>query len=347
MKQLDILLPYSTLPADLYRSLVHHIEASALAQLLGYGKTITTTSCASRTTLPEERWLAQQFNLPYQEDQERFSPALAHILMAHFNIPVTDGHWFIVQPSHFNVGMNQITLTPYTQIDLTDSEAQALFSVAQTLCAEHGVQLYYGDRHFWFLKADDWSELSTTSPAVIQGNGIDSGLPVGAHARDWRKLHNEIQMSWFSHSVNEARENANLLPMNGLWLWGASHHHQTLTFTPYQTILTSQLEPHNALQRAIGAQFTAQLPTHFTDKTLCIINDLMPAYLEEDWGLWLDTLTKLDNQWFLPCLNALKNKHIDKVRFIMTDLHQITEYEAGLKPSFAFWKKPSLKALQS
>lgn len=347
MKQLDILLPYSKLPADVYRSMADHIEASALTQLLGYSKTKATTLCTSSTTLPEEFWLTQQFNLPYKEALDHFSPELAPVLMAHFNIAATEGNWFIVQPSHFNVGMNQITLTPYAQIDLTDSEAQALFNIAQALCSEHGLQLVYGDRHFWFLRADHWSDLTTTSPAAIQGNGIDIGLPVGHHARDWRKLHNEIQMNWFSHSVNEAREYANLLPINGLWLWGASHPHQTETLSPYDTILTSQYEPYNALQLAIDAQFTAQYPNHFTDKTLCIIGDLMSSYLEADWGLWLNTLTELDHHWFQPCLNALQNKHIDKVRFILTDLHQITEYDAGIKHPFAFWKQPSLKALQS
>lgn len=347
MKQLDILLPYAKLPADLYRTMAPHIEASALTQLLGFSKTISSSHCESSTTLPETFWLTQQLHLPYTRNDAHFSPCLAHTLMTQFALAPADGYWFIVQPSHFNVGMNQITLTPYHHIDLTEAESTALFHMAQALCEAHDVELVYGNRHFWFLKATSWSDLVTTPPVAIQGSGIDIGLPQGKHARDWRKLHNEIQMSWFSHQVNETREDNHLLPINGLWLWGGSSGEQSPIAPPYQNIVTSTNSPHDAVKMAIHAQWVKQCPNHFSDNTLYIIDDLMPSYLEEDWGLWLNTLAALDKTWFQPCLDALQHKTLHRIRFILTDLHQITEHEVSLKPRLAFWKKPSLKALQS
>ena len=38
------------------------------------------------------------------------------------------------------------------------------------------------------------------------------------NARLWRRIATEIEMTWFNHPVNEARQNEGKLPVNSLWL---------------------------------------------------------------------------------------------------------------------------------
>lgn len=347
MKQLDILLPYTLIPDALRQGIMPHIEADALAKLLGDSKKTTIIQTPSSITLPEEFWLASEFALPNQQNEDYYSLEIAHALMARLIDEAPQGSWFILQPSHFAVGMNQISLTPYTQLDITDTESQALFDTAQQVANEYGHQMIYGNRHFWFIKAGQWQHLHTTSPLSLQGSGIDVALPTGDHARDWRKLHNDIQMHWYNHPVNQAREDNNLLPVNGLWLWGGSHYSPAEIRHPYDSVITSRNNPHSAVQAIIHAQYERHYAQPAVKRQLLIIEDLMPAYLSEDWGDWLQTLHRIDHAWLQPCLNALQHKSLQQVRLILTDLHKIAIHEVSLSHPFAFWKKPSLKALQS
>lgn len=347
MKHLDILLPYTILPAKLYQAMHTHIAAPALASLLGYGKRKEAFHCDLSTTLPEEFWLTQQFQLAHTQNNHHYSVQLASALMQKFHPDETDGYWFIVQPCHFNVGMNQITLTPFQQLLLSDTESQALFNTAQQVVQQYDMQLRYGNPYLWFLKADPWDTLQTTSPFAIQGNGIDTGLPQGEHARAWRKIHNDIQMHWYADPINAQREQVQQLAVNGLWLWGGSDLSHKTSPSPYQSIFSPTVSAFNAFQQALHVQPITTFPTAFEDNTLLIIDQLMEAYLEEDWGRWLHQLNELDQQWFQPCLSALKQHQLSHLRFILTDLHQFTVYDGAVKPLFALGKAPSLKALQS
>ncbi|MFX8047684.1 hypothetical protein ABTK64_20425, partial [Acinetobacter baumannii] len=57
-------------------------------------------------------------------------------------------------------------------------------------------------------------------PQRATGHNIDIWMHKGEQERAWRKFQNEIQMTWYDHPVNQAREARGLLPVNSVWLFG-------------------------------------------------------------------------------------------------------------------------------
>jgi hypothetical protein len=61
-------------------------------------------------------------------------------------------------------------------------------------------------------------------------------VPTGDQARAFRKLQNEVQVSWYTHPVNAAREARGQAPVNAIWPWGgasvAAEHAQMLVAAP-------------------------------------------------------------------------------------------------------------------
>lgn len=60
------------------------------------------------------------------------------------------------------------------------------------------------------------------SPMALSGQDLGDWWPTGADWRAWRRLLNELQMVWHEHPVNEAREAAGQMPINGVWLYGGA-----------------------------------------------------------------------------------------------------------------------------
>ena len=73
----------------------------------------------------------------------------------------------------------------------------------------------------WYLSSDAFGTLAGASPLRASGRNIEIWLPHEAHtgerSRAWMKLQNEVQMAWFEHPVNEAREARGLPAVNSIW----------------------------------------------------------------------------------------------------------------------------------
>src|SRR5690606_18290880 len=79
-----------------------------------------------------------------------------------------------------------------------------------------------------------------------------------------------LQMLWFDHPVNQAREARGLRPINSLWLYGGA--------------APSALAP------------AATVP----QQSLRVFRDLLGPALVQDWGSWLQALGHLDQTEFAP-----------------------------------------------
>jgi hypothetical protein len=58
------------------------------------------------------------------------------------------------------------------------------------------------------------------SPTALSGQDIGDWWPTGTSWQPWRRLLNELQMTWHEHPVNEARSARGQAPINGVWLYG-------------------------------------------------------------------------------------------------------------------------------
>ncbi len=344
MPRLDILLPFAIPPTDLAADLRKQIDAPALAAL-------TTRSRSRRTdtfdeygyALPHERWLAARFGLA---GNGASSPPLAATLMREYGHDVDDGLWFILHPVHLHIARDHLVLTDPHRLDLDEQEARALFDAARPLFEEYGHALVYGDAGTWFMRADAWDGLATATPDAAAGHNIDLWIARGEGERAWRKLQNEVQMHWFMHPLNAAREASGKLPVNSLWLWGAApaglagnYEYKSVFAVPGSRVPL----PLRARVAANPGDLTFEDDAH----ALLILDELLTPALSADWGAWLEALRALEREWFAPLLEQLRKGRIETLELIGTGDQRLQHFCATRGSLRKFWRSPSLDTLLS
>lgn len=350
MTALDILLPFGLPPAELASDLLKELNTPALAALTSRTKSENQRHEVIddfQRALPHELWIARRFGLD-DTLKERGSPPVAEALMRAMGLSPQPGTWFVLQPVHIHIARDHLVLTDPRQLALTDQESRTLFDIAAQLFDEAGKRLLYGDAGTWFVQAEDWRGLHTSTPDAASGHNIDIWMPKGPGERDWRKVQNEVQMHWFNHAVNEEREIRRQKPVNSVWLWGGSSsniarrpHQYDKTFNlpgwmqAFRQFVPGHAEADNA---------TAML-TEFGTSNMLVLNHLLESALANDWARWLEDVKRLEEDWFAPLLQALKSGKLDQISLITTHDSRISRYTATRSSLRKFWVKPSLATL--
>jgi hypothetical protein len=346
MSHLDILLPFGLPQEEMARDLMRALKAPALATLVGKGKAAPPESFdAFSRVLPHELWISRRFGLDGTPEQ---SPPLAATRLRALGQAASSGTWFILNPAHLHVARDHLVLTDLRQLALSDQDSGALFEAARPLFEESGMPLLYGDAANWFIRADDWAGLRTSTPDAACGHNIDIWMPQGSGERNWRKLQNEVQMLWHDHAINQARAERGLQPINALWLWGGSPGGAVRHATPYQTIFNPAgwsrdfTEPPNTGGwRCNAAELIGAMP----ESALLVLDDLIEPALSTDWGGWLDTYHRLESDWFAPLLGALQDGLLDRLSLNIGSGARLLEIEVSKLSLQKFWNKPSLGRL--
>jgi hypothetical protein len=331
MHHSTILLPFALAPAEHAKDLLAALHAPSLAQLISHaypGR--QSVSDAFAPLLPHEQWLAGEMGkIGHLRDN---SPAIAHELMQQLGMSPEPGYWFVLAPTHFHVARDHLVLTDSRQLVLNETTSQTLFDAAHPLFAELGYTLRYGDARHWFLRADTWSGLRTCSPDAACGHNIDVWLPRGQGERDWRRLHNEVQMLWHTHEVNEAREQRGERRINALWLWGGSDG------------MSAQAE-HTGLRELARSYLGLSAPQIGGNAMPVLVDALIGAALAGDWSAWLAAMAELDAGLIAPMLAQLKNSEIDVITLVLSDSTRTIEWQLRRSSMRKFWVRTSLARL--
>jgi hypothetical protein len=220
--RLHLLLPFALPAAADASTALHDIRSPALDRL------IARATLAERVvgedfqrTLPHERWVARQFGaLPSGAAAADEAPLAPYMLRADGGEP-GNATWACVQPVHVRIAHDHLVLIDPASLDLSDDEASALLAVARPLIEELGVRIEAPRPTRWYLSGDGFGTLAGASPLRASGRNIEIWLPHEAHSgersRAWMKLQNEVQMAWFEHPINEAREARGLPAVNSIW----------------------------------------------------------------------------------------------------------------------------------
>jgi hypothetical protein len=305
MRDSTLLLPFALPPAEHAKDLIAALDAPALALLLARGSEAARIDGEPfAAALPHETLL-----VPGHGDN---SPPVAHGLMRELGLPPADGFWFVLQPAHFHVARDHLVLTDLRQLALDETESRTLFDAVRPLFHELGHELRFGDARRWFVRADAWQSLRTTTPDAATGRNMDVWLPSGERERDWRKLHNEVQMLWHMHPLNDSREMRGARRVNGLWLWGG----------------------------AAAGDLPATAAARVDDA-------LVPHALAGDWGSWLAAMQQIETRHANQLLAALTSGTIDRLTLQLTDATRVRSWHATRAGMRKFWIRPSLSRLLS
>jgi hypothetical protein len=354
MSHLDILLPFGLPPEEMAADLFRELKTPALATLVGRAK---SQSAASRhqlldefsRALPHEAWLARQFGVESRM-REAGSPPVAVAAMQMFGLPSEAGVWFIVNPVYIHVARDHLVLTDQRQLPLAEQESRALFDIAQPLFEEAGKTLLYGDARTWFVRADAWDQLQTSTPDAASGHNIDIWMPKGPGEREWRKLQNEVQMHWFTHPINAERESRGIKPVNSIWLWGGTPTSMQASPGIYGEVFNAEgwmrAFPEFSAKQVSNAT-PSDIITQAPERGLLVLDSLIEPALTNDWSHWLDQVHAAEMNWLAPLLAALKSGKIDQLSLILTHHARISTFTASRPSLRKFWVQPSLAPLLS
>lgn len=325
MSYLEIILPFSIPPAALSKQLLAQMKTPALADLLGHSKAIERQHFDEFSRLlPHEAFLS---HCPQASDAEQSnSPPFAHKYLRDAGLAQSEGFWFCLNPVHIHVARDHLVMQDQRRLAISEEEARHLFNIAHAICAEEGRSLLWGDAKQWFLRADDWAELSTASLDAASGHNMEIWIASGTQARAWRRLQNEIQMAWHAEPINQAREDRGERMINSVWLHsGSAHmpaHDFVVTEAPYQQLATPSCNT-------------------------IVLSHLAEAALNSDWGAWLAQVHQLEQEWFAPVLAALKEKKYAQIKLVLSDEQHLHIVDCRAPQAWKFWRKPSLNALQT
>lgn len=199
---------------DHWRGLAQPLTLQQVLQDLGPWQPQPFMPAQDATQDSTYSWLAQQCALP----QARLLPALL--------AGGTAGTYcYEATPCHWQAGRDDVlvcaTLAPNLE------EAQQLIHTANA-ALEDAAQLQLLSPSYWHLQCN--VDLPTCSLPQALDRGVRQLLPDATAMRALQRILNTIQMAWFDHPVNQAREAQGILPINALWPHGGLV--QTLTGKP-------------------------------------------------------------------------------------------------------------------
>lgn len=284
----ELLLPGALLPARwLALPEIRAALATPLLARLAAAMPQPPQPASNPRALPHEPRLAEILGLPGPD---------ALVAVDASDLP-TDAHW-IVQPAHLNVGMDRVTLVALLAGELSPDETAALLEAAAPTLDDAGWRMgAAGER--WWLSTPTPPDVRLATPLAALGRGVETLLPAGPDARRWRRVGTEIEMAWFDHPVNVARQARNAPTVNGLWLAGrvAAPASDARLRLPHGHVL-SRL-----------ADATARV---------ALDDGLLAARLDHDPGAWAQALPAVLDRTLAPLLADLDAGRIDAIELLLT-----------------------------
>jgi len=273
-----------------------------------------------------EDWLQTAFGLPPGAPIAACSALADAALQARWRL----------DPVNLHIGRDHLVLTDPARLVLDADDARALAASIAALFQDEGLTLLASHPARWYLQETEPSRglrLQTRSMLAALGRSIDGWQPTGDDARRWRRIVNEVQMSWYQHPVNERRESQGLMPVNSLWIEGpcpdpdmqgtsAQSPAQSPAQTPARTA-SATLSKWSAAGR-IAARRGAALPAAGGDPAslgielgvdlskpcieasmaLTIDDRLFEAQCAGDPQRWMQAWESLDEAYFVPMSRA-------------------------------------------
>jgi hypothetical protein len=325
--RLHLLLPFALPAAAEASTALYDIQSPALDKLLARATLVERVIGEDfQRTLPHERWVARQFGtVASGAGAADEAPLAPYMLRADGGEPGTST-WACVQPVHVRIAHDHLVLIDPASLALTDDEASTLLDVARPLIEELGVRIEAPKPSRWYLASDAFGTLAGASPLRASGRNIEIWLPHEAHtgerSRAWMKLQNEVQMAWFEHPVNEAREARGLPSVNSIWFHAQGAAQPVKS--PFIRVLSDAAATRGLALTArveIGAppsSFAALTPgangarsgahggNQVTATTLVELDPFSAPYIEQDWARWNEAFAALETDWFAPALAALQ-----------------------------------------
>ncbi len=273
-----------------------------------------------------ERWLRRRLAVP---------DGAASAAAAALADGAPDAAWRL-DPVHLHVGRDHLVLTDPRALRLTVDDARALSDAIAPLLADEGLALEVPTASRWYLRETDPARplrLRTRPLAGAIGRNIDAWQPGGDDARRWRRIVNEIQMTWHGHAVNARREAAGLATANSVWLEGRCPG------------AAGGAERDAAARLATRDAGDAPIEVVLSDGARLRVDDrLLDAQLAGDPSAWLEAWGRIEADTLGPIVRA-QAAWRDGARVVLAGDAGWRELAVRPRADWRFWRRADPAAL--
>ncbi|RCS59602.1 hypothetical protein [Parvibium lacunae] len=260
--------------------------------------------------------------------------------------------WFCCDPVHLQLTTSHVELGQ-TITTMSTEEADALARAIEPILLAANLFLWCPTPDQWLLasplNADGSPNLNlrTCHPTLAKDNNIHDFLPrdyspkihqpANKHgtARQWRRILNEIEMTWHDHPVNQSRQAQQLPAINSVWLYGSSliQEHE-LPHSPFLQIQSNDATV-NQIRASLGPQTDHAIAV---EQSLYLYNDCWQATQQNDDRQWIKAWhTNLIN-YIEPHLALLRQGVIDELELLIDQVDACQQLTLGRFQLHQFWR---------
>ena len=266
-----------------------------------------------------EHGLFRLFGLDQEENADLPVAAVSRM----HDMGVIDNDWWLrADPVHLSLQQDRLILTDARRLDITQDEANRMVAEIMEVFTADGWLLKAPRPDRWYLKPASAPKITTTLLAQAIGQDVHPFLPCGPDGRAWHTTLNEIQILLHTTTVNAEREKDGKLPINSLWFWGGG---RLPRIKPVSWTHIWSKEPVSLSLARLSGTPREKTPDRFEDwykladrtgEHLVVLDDVHHAALYGDAPGWNNALQRLERDWMMPLLQALKSNAITNATLI-------------------------------
>ncbi|MDP1528114.1 phosphoglycerate mutase [Rhodoferax sp.] len=167
---------------------------------------------------PHERALARSLGLPVTDGQLPWAALEASQRSELAHLP---GAWAFVSLCHWQATTHEVTMRQLPMHELSAIESDGLLAAMQPFFAQDGITLHPFEAGRWLAHGAVFDGLPSASPDRVLGRNLSPWMPTASQASGLIRLMSEMQMLFYTHPLNDARERRGALAVNAIWFSGS------------------------------------------------------------------------------------------------------------------------------
>ncbi len=268
--------------------------------------------------------------------------AIAPVTLRADGLEPGSSFWLRADPVCLQLRRDQLILQSGPDIGM--DEAGQLCASLNVHFADTGMQFFAPHPQRWYLRLDSAPSLQTRSLSTVAGADVHQYLPAGTDALHWHGVLNEIQMLFFEHKVNQAREAEAKLPVNSIWLWGGGQDAGKLA-TRYRRVLgdgdlaAAFAEVAGIPYRPFQQDELAEIEPD--EQVLIAIESLHRAMQTGDFQVWRGVLQDLEQNIAVPLLQAMQTGRISRITLDILQQGAARRFVINRQDLWKVWRIPA------
>ncbi len=326
MKNAHIVIPDLFLPQHLARYASGDLRLPALEKLLARAQ----VTPLKLDTL--EAWLCERFGVE--------ALAIAPLTLQADGVSPESAYWLRADP--VGIRMQRDEMVVQGDITLSVEEAAQFCASLNMHFAEDGLRFIAPHPQRWYMQLDHIPEMETYPLPQVVGADMHAHLPYGVDGLRWHSVLNEIQMLFYEHKVNQAREQRGEPLVNGVWLWGGGKISKS-TGQPFSCV-AGDSELASAFAQVAGIPVVQGVEQMLRSKEsgdcLLVWEGLRSALQRANIAQWRAALQQFEGDYAMPLLTALAAGKIGQITLEVLSEGCSRSFVVKRAELWKIWRRP-------